>query len=119
MTTVARRSSRWTPIGVAAVVLGFAVWWPIGLAVIGYILWGGSIDDVVHDAISGIKKMARPATASSSGNAAFDAYRAETLERLEEEQAAFNDYVEKLRQARDRDEFERFMAERASKTVDA
>ena len=53
----------------------------------------------------------------SSGNAAFDAYRTETLQRLEEEQAAFNDYVEKLRQARDRDEFEKFMTERNNKTV--
>lgn len=117
MTTVAHRQSRWTPIGIAAMVLGFAVWWPVGLAIIGYILWGGSIDDIVNDAIASVKRMARPA-AASSGNAAFDAYREETLRRLEEEQAAFDDYVEKLRQARDREEFEKFMAERASKPVD-
>ncbi len=120
MTSVARRTSRWTPIGVAAVVLGFAVWWPIGLATIGYILWGGSIDDVVNDTVNSVKGMARrpTTTGGSSGNAAFDAYRAETLQRLEEEQIAFNEYVEKLRQARDREEFERFMAERRDKTVD-
>jgi hypothetical protein len=117
MNCVARRTSRWTPLGIAAMVLGFAVWWPIGLAVIGYILWGGSIDDVVNEGIASFKKAARPKTASS-GNAAFDAYRAETLKRLEEEQAAFDEYVEKLRQARDAEEFERFMAERKNKTVD-
>ena len=108
MTSVAR-PNRWTPIGIAAMVLGFAVWWPIGLAVIGYILWGGSIDDIVNDGIASVKKMARPAQ-TSSGNAAFDAYREETLRRLEEEQAEFDEYVEYLRQARDQDEFERFMS---------
>ena len=117
MNCVARRTSRWTPISIAATVLGFAVWWPLGLAVIGYILWGGSIDDIVNDAIASFKNMAKP-KAASSGNAAFDAYRAETLKRLEEEQAAFDEYVEKLRQARDAEEFERFMAEHKKKTVD-
>jgi len=34
------------------------------------------------------------------------------LKRLEEEQAEFADYVEKLRMARDQEEFDRFMSER-------
>ena len=110
MTTVARCKSRWTPIGIAATVLGFAVWWPIGLAVIGYILWGGSVDDLIYDGFNKAKSAARPQR--TSGNAAFDEYRRETLRRLEEEQAEFDAYVEKLRQARDREEFERFMADR-------
>lgn len=118
MTSVARRTGRWTPLSVVAVVLGFAVWWPVGLAAIAYVLWGGSFDDAVNDAIAGIKGMARRQTGGSSGNAAFDAYREETLQRLEEEQAAFNEYVEKLRQARDREEFERFMAEYRKQSVD-
>ncbi len=112
MTTAIRRTSRWTPIGIAAIVLGFAVWWPLGLAVIGYILWGGSIDELISDGFAKAKSMTRPQT--SSGNAAFDEYRRETLQRLEEEQAEFDAYVEKLRQARDREEFERFMADRQS-----
>ena len=117
MTTVARRTSRWTPIGIAATVLGFAVWWPLGLAVIGYILWGGSVDELISDGFAKAKNMTtRPH--ASSGNAAFDEYRRETLRRLEEEQAEFDAYVEKLRQARDREEFERFMADRTSKPLD-
>ena len=51
---------------------------------------------------------------TSSGNAAFDAYRDETLKRLEEEQRAFGDFMERLKRARDQEEFERFMAERRS-----
>ncbi|MGI9465209.1 MAG: DUF2852 domain-containing protein, partial [Aestuariivirgaceae bacterium] len=83
MTTAVRRTSRWTPIGIAATVLGFAVWWPLGLAVIGYILWGGSVDELISDGFAKAKDMTRPQT--SSGNAAFDEYRRETLRRLEEE----------------------------------
>ena len=49
---------------------------------------------------------------NASGNAAFDQYRDETLRRLEEEQQAFGDFMERLKRARDQVEFERFMAER-------
>ena len=114
MTTLARNKGRWTPLAVAAAVLGFVVWWPIGLAVIAYIMWGGSIDDLARDGIEQAKSAFKPTveTTSTTGSAAFDAYRAETLRRLEEEQAEFNDFVAKLREARDREEFERFMADR-------
>jgi len=114
MTTLARNKGRWTPLAVAAAVLGFVTWWPIGLAVIAYIMWGGSIDDLARDGIEQAKTALKPATSSSSttGSTAFDEYRAETLRRLEEEQAEFDDFVAKLREARDREEFERFMADR-------
>jgi hypothetical protein len=49
---------------------------------------------------------------STSGNRAFDDYRAETLKRLEEEQREFKDFLARLRFARDRSEFDQFMAER-------
>ena len=49
---------------------------------------------------------------SSSGNSAFDDYRAETLKRLEEEQREFKDFLARLRFAKDRAEFDQFMAER-------
>ena len=49
---------------------------------------------------------------TSSGNRAFDDYRAETLKRLEDEQREFKDFLERLRFAKDRAEFDQFMAER-------
>ena len=49
---------------------------------------------------------------SSSGNRAFDDYRAETLRRLEDEQREFKDFLERLRMAKDKSEFDQFMAER-------
>lgn len=48
----------------------------------------------------------------SSGNRAFDEYRAETLRRLEEEQREFMAFLDRLRHARDKAEFDQFMAER-------
>ena len=51
-------------------------------------------------------------TPPSSGNRAFDDYRTETLQRLEEEQREFKEFLERLRFAKDRAEFDQFMNER-------
>ena len=48
----------------------------------------------------------------TSGNRAFDEYRAETLRRLEDEQREFQDFLEQLRRAKDKAEFDQFMASR-------
>src|SRR6201996_5943961 len=49
---------------------------------------------------------------ATSGNRAFDDYRSETLKRLEEEQREVKDFLARLRFARDRSEFDQFMAAR-------
>jgi len=49
---------------------------------------------------------------TSSGNRAFDDYRSETLKRLEEEQREFKEFLERLRVAKDRAEFDQFMGAR-------
>ena len=51
----------------------------------------------------------------SSGNTAFDEYREETLRRLEEEQKEFHDFLDRLRFAKDKTEFDQFMAERRNR----
>lgn len=48
----------------------------------------------------------------TSGNRAFDEYRMETLRRLEDEQSEFQGFLERLRHAKDKAEFDAFMAER-------
>jgi hypothetical protein len=53
-----------------------------------------------------------PGAGPSSGNRAFDEYRAETLRRLEDEQREFMEFLERLRHAKDKAEFDQFMAER-------
>ncbi len=47
----------------------------------------------------------------SSGNRAFDEYRMETLRRLEDEQREFKDFLDRLRHAKDKEEFDQFMAQ--------
>jgi hypothetical protein len=51
----------------------------------------------------------------SSGNRAFDDYRADTLRRLEEEQREFREFLDRLRFAKDKTEFDQFMAERRNR----
>ena len=51
----------------------------------------------------------------SSGNRAFDEYRMETLRRLEEEQTEFRDFLDRLRHAKDKEEFDQFMAQHRSR----
>ena len=56
-----------------------------------------------------------PGRAPSCGNHAFDEYRTETLRRLEDEQREFRDFLERLRYAKDKEEFDQFMADRRSR----
>ena len=51
----------------------------------------------------------------SSGNRAFDEYREETLQRLEEEQREFKEFLIRLRHAKDKEEFDAFMAQHRSR----
>ena len=54
----------------------------------------------------------------SSGNTAFDAYNADTLRQLEEEQLQFEAFMNRLRPAKDRSEFDEFMKDQSRKTHD-
>jgi hypothetical protein len=47
-----------------------------------------------------------------TGNRAFDEYRADALRKLEEEASEFRAFLERLRMARDRAEFDEYMKER-------
>jgi hypothetical protein len=55
----------------------------------------------------------------SSGNRAFDDYRSETLRRLEEEQREFREFLDRLRLAKDKAEFDQFMTDRRNRPADA
>ncbi len=106
------------PAWLAAVLVGFWLFWPIGLATLGYLAWTGRLQSMRRSRMSGrgrwhnIRAQAFGASFGGSGNAAFDEYRTHTLQRLEEEQAEFVHYLDRLRRARDKAEFDQFMAER-------
>ncbi len=107
-------TARWTPANIGSVVAGFILFWPAGILILFYVLSGGDMARAFNRSREWVSNMFNRATATNetTGNSAFDAYREETMNRLKEEQRAFGDFMERLRRARDQEEFERFMAER-------
>ena len=108
------------PIWIALMVLGFILFWPLGLILLAYLIWSGKmmccIGRLAPWKNDGLKRWHTPHRGSSStGNAAFDEYRETTLRRLEEERREFAQFLERLRRAKDQDEFDRFMSEQAAR----
>lgn len=96
----------------AAMVTGFIIFFPLGLAILAWLIWEKKMFGKCSSNASKRFDFGRM-TARSSGNMAFDNYRAETLKRLEQEQEAFESFMTRLREARDKQEFDRFMEDRA------
>lgn len=126
------------PAWIALTVLGFIVWWPLGLATLAFTIGSGRMGCGYRGHDRWQHKMDRlqskmdwmrskmsggpggsfggsPFGAPSSGNSAFDEYRNDTLRRLEEEQREFKAFLERLRFAKDKTEFDAFMAERRNR----
>ena len=108
-------------------VLGFIFWWPVGLGLLLYMIWTGRMGGASVWPRQRGRGPPRPGGGwnfwsgggrgnGPSGNRAFDEYRAETLRRLEEEQQEFASFLERLRVAKDKAEFDQFMAERRRRT---
>ena len=126
----------WWPFGLAFLALfffGHWMLWPLGFLALAFIIGSGRMGCWNHHGMNRWEnkmqrmqdKMDRVRTRMdgmrggdwwggppSSGNRAFDDYRAETLKRLEEEQREFRNFLDRLRFAKDKTEFDQFMAER-------
>ncbi|PJF10610.1 DUF2852 domain-containing protein [Pseudorhodobacter sp. MZDSW-24AT] len=102
---------------IAAMILGFVFVWPVGLALVVYMTYANKWSKrMFKNKLSASGRdygFSRHTAWRSSGNSAFDAYKAETLRRLEEEQGAFESFLERLREAKDKQEFDSFMEDRA------
>lgn len=140
-----RCRSGWKGAEIAVMVLGFIVYWPIGLAMLGFKIWQkktgyrGDLGSFVRESWASASSgqwSARPWARSAcgfggwaasggawrarrTGNSAFDDWRDAELAKLEEErrkleaaEREFSDYIQNLRRAKDREEFDRFMQER-------
>jgi len=99
---------------IAAMVLGFVFFWPVGLALLFYMIWSKRMFN--SSCRSSRKAWGRHARSSmaSTGNSAFDAYKSDTLARLEREQSDFEAFLTRLRESKDKVEFDAFMDERAT-----
>ncbi len=117
----------WTPATIALMVLGFVVFWPLGLAMLAYILFGDRLRDFKSEAnarADGFFKSCRRSSRSyrsgfHTGNVAFDDWRKAELDRIEEQRRKldemreeFDTYLRELRRAKDQEEFDRFMRDR-------
>jgi Protein of unknown function (DUF2852) len=118
------------PAWIGLMVLSFILFWPLGLVVLGYLIGSGRMACWAHGGGRHWQRrmermqqrMERMQAAAerwggwrsprASSNRAFDEYRAEALRRLEEEQRDFMAFLDRLRHARDKAEFDQFMAER-------
>ena len=100
---------------IAAMILGFIFFWSLGLALLFYMIWSDRMFSKSHSCSRSKSFYRRDA---SSGNAAFDAYKADTLRRLEEEQQQFEAFMDRLRAAKDQSKFDEFMKDRSRKTED-
>ncbi|WP_299813181.1 DUF2852 domain-containing protein [uncultured Jannaschia sp.] len=106
----ARGKGAWIALTIVALVVA----WPVGLAILAYALWSRRIVGSFRG------KQARrmtPTRFRSSGNTAFDAYKADMLRRLEDEQEAFESFLERLREAKDKAEFDQFMQDREKRAA--
>ena len=124
----------WTPATIGLMVLGFFVFWPLGLAMLAYILFGERLQAFKRHANEKVDGFARSCGGGgghwrnngwgrhhhhSTGNMAFDDWRKAEIDRIEEERrkldemrAEFDNYMRELRRARDQEEFDRFMRDR-------
>jgi hypothetical protein len=123
------------PAAIAFTILGFIFWWPVGLALLIYMIGSGRMGCFGRRRRAMYQQWAQdPAspwanwkawacgpsgatsgTSATSGNRAFDEYKAETLRRMEEEQKDFGAFLDRLRFAKDKSEFDQFMAERRAR----
>lgn len=123
---------RWTALNIVLMIIGFAVFWPLGLAMLAWIVWGDQIAGKVDDMKGQFRSFSDRASSftgaasgfrGSTGNAAFDEYRDQELKRLDEERrkleamrAEFESFVTELRRVKDQEEFDRFMREFRNRT---
>lgn len=128
------------PAWIALTVLGFMVFWPLGLCILAFAIgsgrmgcghygsqdrWGHKMERMQRKMDWMRSRMNGGAPtggfwggAPTSGNRAFDEYRNETLKRLEDEQREFREFLERLRFAKDKTEFDAFMNERRNRPAD-
>jgi hypothetical protein len=124
-----------SPWHIVLIVLGFIIWWPVGLALLFFTLgsrkmgcWArnGRFENKMERMQYKMERMRNRMERSgfgsgfgfgppTSGNRAFDEYRVETLRRLEEEQHEFKNFLDRLRHAKDKEEFDQFMAQHRPK----
>lgn len=110
-------------------IVALNIFWPAGVALAIILAWRGGFAPTgtpsapprnMEEAVKSLVPTSaqKSAAKGSSGNASFDAYRSDMIERLEVEQTNFEGFLSRLRDAKDQTEFDDFMDERAARVDD-
>jgi hypothetical protein len=114
---------------ITGIILGFVFAWPLAVA---YLVWKFAGYPMPEAARTFVENRWRDLQAAPrwtpgyrpTGNSAFEDYRRRELERLEEERRRLDEesrtfavFVEELKRAKDREEFDAFMAKRRGETA--
>lgn len=110
-------------------IIALNVFWPAGVLIAVILAWRGGFAPTgrpapaprtVDEAVKSLMPTSAPQMQPrSSGNASFDAYRSDMMNRLETEQQNFEGFLTRLRDAKDQSEFDAFLDARATRLEDA
>ena len=114
------RRGNWSGLNIAAMVLGFVIFWPIGLLILYGNIKGVSVKELpgmVRQKWSTMKEGLR-SDGSSGDNVVFNEFQQTQLDRIreireeiKERSRRFADFRERAKRRADGEEFNRFMAE--------
>ncbi|MCY4540873.1 MAG: DUF2852 domain-containing protein [Rhodobacteraceae bacterium] len=91
---------------IALMIVCFIFAWPLGLALLVFLLWSNRMSKKFFKGKRGFGSL------RNTRNSAFENYKAETISRLKQEQKDFESFLERLRAAKDKAEFDQFMEQR-------
>lgn len=115
----AGRSGRWTGVNIAAMVVGFVLFWPVGLVVLFWIYSGRDVQDLPGAVREQWGRVfhGNTRTQSDSDNVVFNDYQQTQYDRIREikeeiksRAQRFSEYRMDARRRADQEEFDRFMA---------
>lgn len=115
-----RCRGHWSGLNIAAMVMGFIIFPPLGLVVLFWTLSGRPIQDLpttVRNKWNDMKSEAKAATGSKTDNVVFNEYQQTQYDRITEIKEEINDRDERfdgfrsdVQRRKDQKEFDKFMA---------
>jgi Protein of unknown function (DUF2852) len=123
MPIVAKLDELGKPAWIALMILGFFIWWPLGLATLAFIIGSGRMATSggmtrwygAADPMRSAGTCWQPSP-RQSGNRAFDEYRQRRYNAWKRSSGNFQEFLTRLRMAKDKAEFDQFMAERRARS---
>ncbi len=111
-----RCGGHWSGLNIAAMVVGFVLFWPVGLVILYWTMTGRNVKDLpdaVREKISGYSSKRQ----QSSSNLVFDDFQQTQYDRIREIKAEikersrrFEEFRTDAKRKADQEEFNRFMA---------